>query len=167
MTYRWDHPLLWSPFVMHNNFPNQTFPDVNSVSTSRETNMSFLLNPWEDSQRTRPRVRSMKERSPNYPTTSSLDPPISFPEPDFTPSISSLYISSKNLRHRHSAGDLRSQFQISVSHHEDYGEPSDQGNPKVRCYPSHAWPDRAPKYLSLGTKTEKSHLLQDQNLSGF
>ncbi|KAL9714072.1 hypothetical protein Ac2012v2_002380 [Leucoagaricus gongylophorus] len=94
--------------------------------------MSFLLNPWEDSQRTRPRVRSMKERSPNYPTTSSLDPPISFPEPDFTPSISSLYISSRNLRHRHSAGDLGSQFQISVSHHEDYGEPSDQGNPKSR-----------------------------------
>jgi len=162
---------------MHDNIHNQTFPDVNIVPTSRETNMAFLPNPWEDPQRIRPRVRSMQERSLNHPTTSSfpgLDPLMSFPEPDFTPSvssISSLHISPRNPRHRHSADGLRSQYQISASHHEDYDEPSDQGgledHLKVRYYPSHARYDRAPKYLSLGMKTEESYLSQDQSLSRF
>jgi len=156
---------------MHGNTHNQTFPNV---PTSRETNIAFLSNPWEDSQRARPRVRSMQERSFNHPTTSSfpgLDPPISFPEPDFTPSVSSISSLHRNPRHRCSVDDLRSQSQIFASHHEDYGEPLGQGGlenyPKVRCYSSHVRHDRTPKYLSPGMKTEESYLFQDQTLSGF
>jgi len=159
---------------MHDNIHNQRFSNVNVVSTSRETNIGFLPNPWEDSQRTRPRVYSMQERSFHHPVTSSfpgLDPPMSSPEPDFTPSVSSISSLHSNLRHRHSVDDLRSQSQISPSHHEDYGEPLGQGrledHSKVCYYPSHIRHDRAPKYLSLGIKTEESYLFQDQTLSGF